>query len=238
MKLDDIYAPVRADLELVEVKLAEIARNDIPLLSQMLEYALLNGGKRVRPALTLLCGKFNKYDSKLLMPMAVAVELLHIATLVHDDIIDNSAVRHGKPAVYRKWGSNSALLLGDYLFSRAGSLATTTENIRVIRRFTETLMIISGGELREASVNFVPGQARENYYKWISDKIAEEIDEEVEHLVKNAYAKALEIMTENKERLKYIAEQLISKETLDESSFEALLKDPLPAPDFQGTPAS
>jgi geranylgeranyl pyrophosphate synthase len=170
--LDEIYAPVKADLELVEARLAQIAGNDIPLLSQMLEYALLNAGKRVRPALTLLSGKFYNYELSLLVPMGAAVELLHIGTLVHDDIIDNSALRRGKPAVYRKWGMNSALLLGDYLFSRAGSLATTTENIRVIRRFTETLMTISGGELREASVNFEPRSARDNYYKWIADKTA------------------------------------------------------------------
>ncbi|MHB8085041.1 MAG: polyprenyl synthetase family protein [Dehalococcoidia bacterium] len=172
MNLDEIYAPIKEDLKLVEAKLGDIARNDIPLLSQMLEYALLNVGKRVRPALTLLCGKFYNYDLGLLVPMASAVELLHIGTLVHDDIIDNSATRHGKPAVYRTYGSNSALLLGDYLFSRAGSLATTTENIRVIRRFTETLMIISGGELREASTQFEAAGARDNYYKWISDKTA------------------------------------------------------------------
>ena len=172
MNLDEIYAPIKEDLKLVEAKLGDIAHNDIPLLSQMLEYALLNVGKRVRPALTLLSGKFYNYDLELLVPMASAVELLHIGTLVHDDIIDNSATRHGKPAVYRTWGSNSALLLGDYLFSRAGTLATTTENIRVIRRFTETLMIISGGELREASTHFEPGRARDNYYKWISDKTA------------------------------------------------------------------
>ncbi|MCX6005486.1 MAG: cell division protein FtsH, partial [Chloroflexi bacterium] len=71
-----------------------------------------------------------------------------------------------------------------------------------------------------------------------SDKVAEEIDEEVEHLVKNAYAKALEIITEYKDRLKYIAEQLIVIETLDEPSFEALLKDPLPTSSLQASPAS
>jgi geranylgeranyl pyrophosphate synthase len=172
MKLDQIYVPVKSDLELVEAKLVEIAKNDIPLLSKMLEYALLNGGKRVRPALTLLSAKFYNYDLKILIPMAAAVELLHIGTLVHDDIIDNASMRHGKPAVYRTWGSNSALLLGDYLFSRAGSLAMTTDNIRVIRRFTETLMTISGGELREGSTNFTPSSARENYYAWIGDKTA------------------------------------------------------------------
>jgi geranylgeranyl pyrophosphate synthase len=173
MNLDEIYAPVKSDLELVEKRLAEIAKNDIPLISQLLEYALLNGGKRVRPALTLLSGKFYKYDLNLLIPMAASVELLHIGTLIHDDIIDKATVRHGKPAVYRTWGSSNALLLGDYLFARAGTQATTTENIRVIRRFTETLMTISGGELTEASIHFDPGgSARANYYKWISDKTA------------------------------------------------------------------
>jgi len=84
MNLDKIYAPVKNDLELVEQKLTAIAKNDIPLLSKLLEYALLNGGKRVRPALTLLSGKFNKYNRDVLIPMATAVELLHVGTLVHD----------------------------------------------------------------------------------------------------------------------------------------------------------
>jgi geranylgeranyl pyrophosphate synthase len=172
MNLEQIYQPVRPGLDLVESKLAEISTNDIPLLSQLLEYALLKVGKRVRPAITLLSGKFYSYDLELLVPMAAAVEVLHIGTLVHDDIIDNADMRHGKPAVYRAWGQNSALLLGDYLFSRAGSLATTTENLRVIRRFTETLMTISGGELREGSQTFDMASARDSYYKWISDKTA------------------------------------------------------------------
>jgi len=172
MNLEEIYRPVKDDLKLVEARLEQIAQNDIPLLSQMLEFALLNVGKRVRPALTLLSGKFYKYDLDVLVPMSAAVELLHIGTLVHDDMIDNSETRHGKQAVYLKYGVNSALLLGDYLFSRAGSLAATTENMRVIRRFSETLMTISGGELREARVSFDPSSARDNYYKWISDKTA------------------------------------------------------------------
>lgn len=172
MTLDEIYQPVKEDLKLVEKKLEQVAKNDIPIISQVLEYALLNVGKRVRPALTLLSGKFYKYDLNVLVPMAAAVELLHIGTLIHDDMIDHSETRHGKQAVYLKYGVNSALLLGDYLFSRSGSLAATTDNMRVIKRFSETLMTISGGELREARVAFDPSSARDNYYKWISDKTA------------------------------------------------------------------
>jgi geranylgeranyl pyrophosphate synthase len=172
MKLEDIYVPVRDDLAIVEENLAEIAQHDIPLLSSLLEYALLNGGKRVRPALTLLCGKFRNYDSNVLVPIATSAELLHIGTLVHDDIIDNSALRHGKDTVSRAWGPNSALLLGDYLFARAGRLAANTENMSVFRRFAETLMTISGGELRETGIKFDMNNAKENYYRWISDKTA------------------------------------------------------------------
>jgi geranylgeranyl pyrophosphate synthase len=172
MTLDEIYAPVKPGLDLVESRLEEIAGNEIPLLSQLLQYALLKVGKRIRPALTLLSGKFYRYDLETLVPMAAAAEVLHIGTLVHDDIIDNADMRHGKPAVYRTWGQNCALLLGDYLFSKAGSLASTTENLRVIRRFSETLMTISGGELREGSHIFDMAVARDNYYKWISDKTA------------------------------------------------------------------
>jgi len=172
MNLEQIYYPVKPGLESVESKLEEIASNDIPLLSELLEYALLRVGKRVRPALTLLSGKFYHYDLESLVSMAAAAEVLHIGTLIHDDIIDNADTRHGKPAVYRTWGQNCALLLGDYLFSKAGSLAATTDNLRVIRRFSETLMTISGGELREGSHVFDPATARDNYYKWISDKTA------------------------------------------------------------------
>lgn len=172
MTLEEIYGPVKDDLKLVEAMLGQIAGSDIPLLSDMLEFALLNVGKRLRPAVTLLSGKFYNYDLDLLVPMAAAAEVLHIGTLVHDDMIDSSAMRHGKQAVYRKYGVNNAILLGDYLFSRAGSLAAMTDNLRVIKRFSETLMTISGGELREGRVGFDPCSARDNYYQWISDKTA------------------------------------------------------------------
>jgi len=172
MTLEEIYDPVKDDLKLVEDRLEQIAGSDIPLLSDMLEFALLNVGKRLRPALTLLSGKFYNYNLDLLVPMAAAAEVLHIGTLMHDDIIDSSAIRHGKQAVYLRYGANNAILLGDYLFSRAGSLAAMTDNLRVIKRFSETLMTISGGELREGRVNFDPSSARDNYYQWISDKTA------------------------------------------------------------------
>jgi len=172
LNLSNIYRPVENDLKKVDRTLEEITDADFPLLSQLLDYTLKAGGKRVRPALTLLSGKFYVYDLKLLVPMAAAIELLHTATLVHDDIVDNSPVRRGKPTVSRAWGENVALLLGDYLFAKAGSLVAGTGNLRAIKLFSETLMTISAGELRQTAVTYDTARARDYYFAWIGDKTA------------------------------------------------------------------
>jgi len=172
MSLNDIYEPIQDDLDKVEQSLEAVADVDFPLLAKLLEYVLKNGGKRIRPSLTLLCGKFYRCDLTLLVPMATAAELLHTATLVHDDIVDNSAIRRGKPSVSLAWGENRALLLGDYLFSKAGSLAASTGNLRAIKVFSQALMVISGGELKQTGEIFDLKQARDHYYKWISAKTA------------------------------------------------------------------
>jgi geranylgeranyl pyrophosphate synthase len=138
----------------------------------LLAYTLRTGGKRVRPVLTLLSGKFYVYDTALLIPMAAAIELLHTATLVHDDIVDNSPVRRGKPTVSRAWGEDRALLLGDYLFAKAGSLVAGTGNLRAIKLFSETLMTISAGELKQTGVTFDIAKVRAYYFAWIGAKTA------------------------------------------------------------------
>ena len=172
MNLNDIYQPIQDDLKEVERSLELVADVDEFLLGQLLEYALKGGGKRIRPSLTLLSGKFHLYDSALLVPMATAVELLHTATLVHDDIVDNSPLRRGKPTVSRAWGEDKALLLGDYLFAKAGRLTAGTENLRAIKLFAQTLMTISSGELKQSAIVFDLKGAREHYYGWINAKTA------------------------------------------------------------------
>jgi len=172
VNLSDIYKPVQKDLKNVEQSLEDIAGAEFSLLAQLLAYTLKTGGKRVRPLLTLLSGKFHVYEPALLVPMAAAIELLHTATLVHDDIVDNSPVRRGKPTVSRTWGQNSALLLGDYLFAKAGSLVAGTGNLRAIKLFSQTLMTISAGELKQTGVNFDTAKLRDYYFAWIGAKTA------------------------------------------------------------------
>jgi len=172
MSLSDIYRLVASDLDRVEAALNGITGVDIPLLEELLRHCVRNGGKRIRPAFTLLCGKFNNYDLTKLVPMGVGVELLHTATLVHDDVVDNSDLRRGKPTVSKQWGSDAALLLGDYLFAKAAMFVADTGNLRVIKLFAETLMTISGGELAQINVLFDSKSVREHYFRWVAAKTA------------------------------------------------------------------
>ncbi len=172
MKLENIYAPVRQELEEVERNLIAATEVDPPFLAQLLKHILINGGKRIRPALTLLCGKFYHYETSLLVPAATGIELLHTATLVHDDIVDNSEVRRGKPTINSLWGDATAILLGDYLFAQAATFVATTGNTRVIKLFSQTLAIITSGELEQGAADFNLRQKRQHYYRWISAKTA------------------------------------------------------------------
>ncbi len=172
MELSTIYEPVQEDLGKVEDKLRSVSRNNFPHLSELLEYSLKGNGKRIRPALTLLSGKFCDYNLDYLLPMATAVEIMHTATLVHDDAIDNSLVRRGKSTVNKLWGTEEAVLLGDYLFAEAGALTASTHNLRAIKLFAETLKTISGGELNQAFNAFNLEQSRSQYFQRVASKTA------------------------------------------------------------------
>ena len=172
MQLNEIYTPIRKDLLVVEDRLKAIGVMDAPWLGDLLAYALKGGGKRLRPALAILTAGFYDYDLERLMPITLAVELMHLATLVHDDTIDNSFVRWGRPTVNKVWGMEKAVLLGDYLFAKAGDLTASTENLRVIKLLPQTLMIITNGELAQAASAFKLEQSREQYIFRISSKTA------------------------------------------------------------------
>jgi octaprenyl-diphosphate synthase len=171
LPLERIYAPVQAELTMVEREIRAVASVDFPRTEELLRYTL-SGGKGIRPALTLLAGIFHNYDLNLLIPMATAIELMHTATLVHDDAIDKSDVRRGRATVNKLWGEDRAVLLGDYLFAKSGELCTTTGNVRVIMLFIHTLRIISSGELIQSFDAFKLEQTMEHYLERIARKTA------------------------------------------------------------------
>jgi geranylgeranyl pyrophosphate synthase len=174
LQLSEIYEPVKDGLVQVEEQfslLVEGERDTFPELHQMLEHVLV-GGKVIRPALTLLAGQCYHYDLRRLLPMATASELLHIATLVHDDAIDKASIRRGRPTINKVWGVDKAVILGDYLFARAGEFAAATGNLRAVRLFAETLETISSGELKQAFSAFSLKQDFEQYIERIAGKTA------------------------------------------------------------------
>ena len=172
MQLSTIYEPIRQDLSKVEDWLRSVSKVDFPPLSELLDYSLSGGGKRIRPVLVLLSGKFYDYNLGYLSTMAAAVELMHTATLIHDDVIDKSPVRRGRPTVNRAWGEEQAVLLGDYLFAKAGDFVADTQNLQVIKLFAQTLMAISSGESNQAFSAFNLEQTRQQYLQRISGKTA------------------------------------------------------------------
>ena len=171
MQLSQIYKLVQKDLDRVGSQIESASKVDSPVLAELSSH-ILTGGKGIRPALTLLSGKFYRYNLELLLPMATAVELMHTATLVHDDAIDNASVRRGKPTINSLWGEDRAVLLGDYLFAKAGEFAALTGNLRVIKLFAQTLQTISSGELVQTFDAFKLEQTRDYYLERISSKTA------------------------------------------------------------------
>jgi geranylgeranyl pyrophosphate synthase len=167
-----IYSPVLEQLSLVEDRLQDLADTSIPELEPLLEHALSHGGKRVRPALTLLASNICPLDQENPVKMASGVELLHLATLIHDDTVDDADTRRGKASVSGLWGKEVAVLLGDFLFATSATLVCDTGNLRVVRRFAETIMELASGEVIEYFNTFNPQQELDRYYDRIYRKTA------------------------------------------------------------------
>lgn len=163
---------VRSDLERVEASLRAIAQVEYPLLAKILGDLIASGGKRLRPALVFLAAGFGKYYAEKLTAMATAVEMLHTATLVHDDLIDDSLLRRGNPTINSILHGGIVVLIGDYLFAKAAELASTTESVVIGKIFAHTLTVICDGELRQAFTTRSWQQTEEEYYRKIYAKTA------------------------------------------------------------------
>ncbi len=171
--LTRLYEPVADDLAVVEDTLALAARSDFIPLETMLTQVLARGGKRLRPAIALLAGGFGDYNADHQIPLAASIELLHTATLVHDDVIDASDTRRGEATANASFGNPASVMLGDYMFAHAAELVARTGHIGVIRLFAETLMVMAKGELAQdvSAYDSASGTLRD-YYLRIHGKTA------------------------------------------------------------------
>jgi geranylgeranyl pyrophosphate synthase len=164
-------SPVQEELQLVEARLHAQADDRHPDLRAALEQILAAGGKRIRPTLSLLVGNMFGGPADRLIALSAAVELLHTATLVHDDLIDGSLLRRGMPTLNARWSPAATVLTGDFLFARAAKLAAETDHLAVMSLFAETLAVIVSGELNQMFSGRGMIQ-REIYYQRIYAKTA------------------------------------------------------------------
>jgi geranylgeranyl pyrophosphate synthase len=162
---------VRADLEKVEARMRQGPGGHHPQLDDAIEYLLSSGGKRLRPILVLLtCGMLG-VDCNESITLAAAVEMLHTATLVHDDLIDGSLIRRGYPTLNAKLGLGATVLTGDYIFARAAHLASGIGSKALMRIFSRTLMTIVNGEISQL-FSTQADDARQEYFDRIYAKTA------------------------------------------------------------------
>ena len=143
-----LLEPIKDELLLVEQRMLEEANVSYPPLAQSIEALISSGGKRLRPALAILASKFHPADQDKVISLAASVEMLHTATLVHDDLIDNASTRRGLPTLNTSWPTATVVLVGDHIFARSAALVARTGNPRVVSIFARTLMTICDGELR------------------------------------------------------------------------------------------
>ena len=167
-----LYGPVAEDLILVEDMLESTKQVQIAPLKRMLDHALQGRGKRMRPALVLLAGSFGEYDLNRLVPLGAAIELLHTASLVHDDVVDGAVSRRGRPTANAAFDNALTVLLGDYMFANAAEMVTRTGSLHVTRLFALALMKMTSGELDQDAAAFDVGKDIQNYLWRIGGKTA------------------------------------------------------------------
>lgn len=143
------YTPVQEKILEVETKMREVAADRHPDLGSAINHLLSSGGKRVRPAVALLTGAMLGADPEKTVSLAASIELLHTATLVHDDLIDGAYLRRGIPTLNARWTPGATVLTGDFIFACAAKLAAQTDSVELMYRFAETLATIVNGEITQ-----------------------------------------------------------------------------------------
>jgi geranylgeranyl pyrophosphate synthase len=163
--------PIEDQIPLVEERMKVQADGHHPTMGAALHHVLTSGGKRIRVIVTLLTGKMVGADPEKLVTLAAAIESLHTATLVHDDLIDGALIRRGIPTLNAQWSPAATVLTGDFIFAKAAKLAADTGSIEVMKIFADTLATIVNGEITQLfSSKWVAN--RENYYRRIYAKTA------------------------------------------------------------------
>ena len=151
--LSQIFEPIRADLEQVDREFVRHVESQVDLIPKIGRYIQTSGGKRMRPAVLLMAARLSGYQGDRAVLYAAVVEFIHTATLVHDDIIDDSDLRRGRLAVHSRWGNDITVLLGDYLYIKSMALALTHDTLDIVRLLCDVTLRMIEGELYQLTKN-------------------------------------------------------------------------------------
>ena len=161
------------ELDSLEVNLVKSISSDISLASEISNYLVSSGGKRIRPVICILIAKTYGYKGKDLIKLATSIELLHTATLIHDDVVDQSLVRRGKQSIQAKWDNAHGVLVGDFVYSKAFQLMASFENSQIIKTLADSTNKISEGEVLQLALKNKEVLSEEDYFEIIDRKTAE-----------------------------------------------------------------
>ncbi len=167
-----LFKEITSELNEVEKRLEKYVQADLPLLSKASTHLLAAGGKRLRPAFVLLVGKLFNTKLEKIISLAMALELIHMATLVHDDVVDASLTRRGRPTVKANWGNEISVHTGDHLFAKSLLLIAEINNPEISRILAEVSIQMCEGEIQQISSTFDAGQHPKDYYYRIKRKTA------------------------------------------------------------------
>jgi octaprenyl-diphosphate synthase len=168
----NLFSSIQNELNCLEKKLLEYVETKNEPINQILETIFSSGGKRIRPALFLLVCKLLNYNGSHKFPIASVCEFIHTASLLHDDVIDNSTLRRNKPTVNSVWGDETAVLSGDLIYSTACRLMVKTKHLELIDCFAECIRSMSESELFQLEMLWNKNMTIDDYYTIVKGKTA------------------------------------------------------------------
>ena len=170
--IDECSALVAADMQRVDERIRESLRSDVVLINQLSNYIIGSGGKRLRPQLVLLAAGACGYQGQHHLTVSAIIEFIHTATLLHDDVVDSSELRRGQQTANAVWGNEAAVLVGDFLYSRAFEMMVEVESMRVMDILARTTNRIAEGEVMQLMNVHDPDLTQAQYIEVIEAKTA------------------------------------------------------------------
>lgn len=172
MNLEEIWEFYRDDLQRVELTIQENLKSEVPLIFQVGNHLILNGGKRLRPLLVILSSRLCRYKGEADALLASIVEFIHTASLLHDDVVDGADLRRGRPVANSLWGNEASILVGDYLYSKALQLAVGLKNQRVMDTLSAATTTMCEGEVLQLLKISSPDITEREYLRMVRSKTA------------------------------------------------------------------